>query len=202
MSMNQSNLPLNLDMASAIGALDGLGSVAKSCRFIVVIKPYAGVSARLPNSSDFHLVCDAAEFPGRGFNVMEARYYGPTRVFPNNTLYNPANFSFICRTQSKERQFFDEWMDYINPVGNFNFKYAKDYYSDISIYQLAEYSSAGTNTNQKPQYVYSWSLRYAWPMLLTPQQVTWADQDILRLQVTFTYRYWDRPNIINTNSGT
>ena len=42
---------------------------------------------------------------------------------------------------------------------------------------------------------YQWSLLRAYPMQVHPQAVTWADQDLLRLQVSFAYKYWDRPNL-------
>lgn len=195
-NIRQSNLPQKLNMDDFISALDNLGSVAKSCRFIAKIMPNSDtLKSRLPNSDDFHLICDAAEFPGRGFNVTEARYYGPTRVFPNNTVYDSGyNLSFICRSVSRERQFFDDWMNFINPVNDFNFAYPNEYYADIGIYQLSEYSGLSQNSD-KPNYVYAWRLRNAWPTVVNPQQVTWADSDILRLQVTFTYRYWDRPEL-------
>ena len=45
----------------------------------------------------------------------------------------------------------------------------------------------------EPEIIYGWKLLKAWPMMVNPQQVTWADTDILRLQVTFAYKYWDRP---------
>jgi hypothetical protein len=141
-------------------------------------------------------LCDAAEFPGRGFSITPARYYGPSIQFPNNVEYGPASLSIICRTQGIERQFFDDWQDIINPVDTFNFNYQNDYACSIEVYQFAEYgaSAAGSNgTTVKPLPVYSWRLIKAWPTLVNPQQVTWADADILRLQVTFAYKYWDRP---------
>ena len=53
-------------------------------------------------------------------------------------------------------------------------------------------SAKMTDKTIKPIATYGWRLNKAWPTLVNPQQVTWADQDILRLQVTFTYKYWDR----------
>ena len=139
-------------------------------------------------------------FRSRGFNVTETRYYGPSMSFPNNTMYGgAATMSFICRTNSPERMFFDEWMDLINPTSTFNFEYPSNYWGEIDIYQLSEFGTGNTRTAKDPtvklsqQAAYAWTLRKVWPTLIAPQQVTWADQDVLRLQVTFTYKYWDRP---------
>ena len=205
--VNQGNSPSNLRLTNFLSSLDMGNQVAKACRFAVQIIPTSFVNNRLPNN-DLMYMCDAAELPGRGFDVTEVRYYGPSQAFPNNTQYNTANFSFICRQKSKERYFFDQWMDVINPVSSFNFEYANNYFSEIKIYQFAEYSSKDQQqnpnkgplpqNNSAPDIVYGWTLRKAYPILVQPQQVTWADQDILRLQVTFTYKYWDRLDFMNT----
>ena len=197
---------------------------------------------RLPDN-DLIYMCDAAQLPGRGFGVTEVRYYGPSQALPNNSEYETASFSFICRQTARERFFFDEWMNVINPVSNFHFEYANNYWSDIVIYQLGEFSSkdptplgfGGLSINNPtwspqpgrgpltrndeeslrmreaarggtaaldqsrataPDIIYGWTLRRAWPILVSPQQVTWQDQDILRLQVTFTYKNWDRENFM------
>jgi hypothetical protein len=43
-----------------------------------------------------------------------------------------------------------------------------------------------------PQPIYAWKIKKAWPVMVNPQQVTWADSDVLRLQVTFAYKNWER----------
>ena len=204
--------PRKFDINTFRGQLDKYGSVAKACRFAVRISPTANTKLNnlLVNlSEDLMYVCDSAEFPGRGFNVTDIRYYGPSQAFPNNVLYGPANFSFICRTKSKERKFFDDWMDLINPINTFNFEYPDEYYSQIDIFQYAEYGSGQINYQKDAagvvtssgkdamtsKEVYGWSLHKAWPTLVNAQQVTWNEPDILRLQVTFNYKYWDRIEI-------
>jgi len=196
------NIPINLNLNDLKSAADNAGQYAKSCRFVVRIgaSSLTGGSSILKimnTTKDFIYMCEAVEFPGRGFDVTQIRYNGPSQVFPNNTMYNQASLSFICRTYSPERAFFDDWMDIINPTSSWNFEYADNYYSTIQIYQLAEFGQGlGTQQNAQitPVATYGWTLNKAWPTLVNPQQVTWADQDILRLQVTFAYKYWDRPD--------
>lgn len=209
-NIDQNNIPKSLNMNNFMAALNSGGQLAKNCRFIAQIKSTAEEStlgtsliSLIPN--DLHLMCEAVEFPGRGFNVTETRYYGPSMVFPNNTMYGgSASMSFICRNNSPERLFFDEWMELINPTTSFNFEYPMNYWAEIDIFQLSEVGvgrSGKTDTKLDPtakleqQASYAWTLRNVWPTLIAPQQVTWADQDILRLQVTFAYKYWDRPRV-------
>lgn len=189
-TVQQSNIPTTLGMNEFRSAADRAGQFAKGCRFVVRIQPPSAIDS-LPD--DLHLMCEAVEYPGRGFNVTETRYYGPSQSFPNNTMYNTANMSFICRSNSPERFFFDEWMEFINPTTSFNFAYPQEYWSTIQIFQLAEYGVA--KTSRAPKATYGWTLHKAWPTLVNPQQVSWADNDILRLQITFSYKYWDRPQV-------
>jgi hypothetical protein len=114
-------------------------------------------------------------------------------MFPYNTKYsNEISMSFICRGESYERQLFDDWVGIINPINNFNFNYPEQYYATIDVFQLSE---APTNIKgaTAPKAVYQWSLQNAWPAQVNPQPVTWADNDVLRLSVSFVYQYWTRP---------
>jgi hypothetical protein len=205
--VSQSNAPKQLRMTDFKAAADRAGSFARGCRFIVRIY----VPDFFTNQAkELHYMCDAAELPGRGFGLAEARYYGPSQVFPTNTQYQPASFSFLCRSDCTERRLFDDWMELINPTTNFNFEYANNYWSQIDIFQYADYASSvgsagpavGGNLNRpqnsknwQPHVTYSWRLYKAWPTIVNPQPVTWGEQDVLRLQVQFAYKYWDRPTL-------
>lgn len=200
-NFKQNNVPQKLDLQSLRAAADNAGQYAKSCRFVALIQPTGERIANLV-PRDLLYMCEAVEFPGRGFNTTEIRYWGPSQVMPNNVMYGSGiNMQFICSTDSVERAFFDNWMEVINPVSNFMFEYPDNYYADIQIFQLAEYAYGQGWTlkepgfqPQQPKATYGWTLHKAWPTLVTPQQVTWQDQDILRLQISFAYKYWDRPN--------
>lgn len=182
----------DLDLNRFRSVLDRGGSLAKNCRYLVAIKPPTSLKT-FPQ--DLHYLCEAADFPGRGFAVSQARYYGPSQVFPNNTEYQPLALTFICRSDSQERRFFDDWLNFINPVDSFNFAYPNDYYSEVEIYQYTEYGAGGQRTRPMANISYHWKLYKAWPTLINDQAVNWAESDYLRLQVTFAYKYWDRPNL-------
>lgn len=179
----------DLNLLRFRSVLDRGGSLAKGCRYIVAVKPPQSLKT-FPQ--DLHYLCEAADFPGRGFAVSQARYYGPMQVFPNNTEYQPLALTFICRADSQERRFFDDWLDVINPTTSFNFAYPNEYYSEVDIYQYTEWAGPGTGM---PNISYHWKLHKAWPTLVNDQAVNWAEIDYLRLQVTFAYKYWDRPNL-------
>lgn len=196
--MRVPNAPVLLDMNTFRASLDGAGNVAKQCRFAVRILPSGNpnnILARAgagPFMQDLTYLVDATELPGRGFDYVETRYYGPSVYFPRNSKYGGSiQLSLLCRNASFERFFFDSWLETINPTNTFDFNYAQDYYAEIQLFQYAEFGMGP----MLPNPVYKWSLLQAWPMLVEAQPVTWADTDVLRLKVEFAYRFWRRPGI-------
>ena len=113
------------------------------------------------------------------------------------------------------KQFFDDWMDYINPISSFNYRYPNEYFCTIDVFQYSEWANPNSgnanpgNSQQggpsikdiaaawKPNVVYQWQFQKAWPTLVNAQPVNWADQEVLRIQVSFAYKYWSRPTLAN-----
>ena len=206
------NSPQNLTMLDMRAKMDMLGGPAKQCRFAVRILPEGSGQdgqghflTRLGYSNilnDITYLCEAVDFPGRGFDFMEARYYGPPLYLPYNSKYsNEMTLTMLTRADAAERQMFDDWSEVINPTNTFDFNYATDYYCRIQIFQLKEVAAPSTGLPTAPEATYLWELQQAWPISIGEQAVTWADNDVLRLQVTFTYRYWNRPGIDQVPGG-
>lgn len=205
------NAPVTENLQTFRSAIDNLGGPAKQCRFAIRIHPVGADNGLLklrygPFMRDLTLLSESIEFPGRGMDFGDYRYYGPSFQTPYNTNYGgQTDITFLCRTESWERQLFDDWMEIINPSDTFDFNYPETYYSEIQMYQLSDWgektaASAQGNAEQEqdnatklPIAVYQWTLIRAWPFRVNPQPVNWADQDILRLTVSFSYRYWYRP---------
>lgn len=207
-SFSIGNPPKNLTMLDFNSKLNSLGAPAKQCRYYVRISP-SGVNNKLTQLGynylirDLSYLCDSTEFPGRSFEVTETRYYGPSLVVPHNTKYTQeVSMSFITRGEGYERQLFDDWLGLINPINNFNFEYPRNYYATIDVYQLSEAPQAGVSAPTEPKATYMWSLQNAWPATVSPQPVTWADNDVLRLSVSFIYQFWTRPGRDATPGGT
>ena len=71
--------PKYMNMLAFLGALDMGGSLTRGCRFAVSVRPPPTLKSY---PGDLHYLCDVAELPGRSFTVAQARYYGPSQVFP------------------------------------------------------------------------------------------------------------------------
>ena len=194
------NAPRALDMESFKAVSEDYGSLAKSCRFAVRILP-TGINNPLRQYYDMFrdliYLCEVAEFPGRGFESISYRYYGPEQKQPFQSRYEDINLTFLCRSQSPERELFDDWMDLVHPITTYDFNYKDDYSCQIDIFQFSEHDMMGYGSSD-PEYMFS--LKDAWPTLVNPQPVTWADDQFLRLGVTFTYSRWTRGGLDPTPS--
>ena len=198
------NAPTSFRMPDFMSVAQDYDGYAKSARFGVHIKP-RGVMLNYSNfAQDLLYLCEASELPGRSFLNVDVRYYGPNQKLPIQSQYEDINMTFICRNKSFERQFFDDWMMWINPPNTFDFFYRDEYSCEIDIYQ---YSDIGTDNGSffGPAYEhtpeYCITLFDAYPILVNPQPMTWSDDMFQRLVVNFTYTKWIRKGL-DPRSGT
>lgn len=208
------NQPTNLRMSDFYAYSSSYKSLAKSSRFAVRIVPSGNSSVlrRLGYTSfmrEFTYLCESAEFPGRGFMNADVKgYHGPDFKVPYQTEYQETAMTFLCRAESFERQFFDDWMEIINPTNTFDFAYKDDYVCEIEMFQFSEggrrtvtepnredsFPSPTSNEFTEPVATYAWTFQDAYPILVNPQPVTWADDNFQRLAVNFTFTKWIRKN--------
>lgn len=190
MATSITNYPKQLTMNDFRSLMKKYGGPAKSCRYAVQIVP-TGIFLRRFGSimNDLTYLCEIAEFPGRGLTNVDVRYYGPNQKLPFQTTYEDVNFTFLCRTLSPERQFFDDWINIINPNNSYDFNYRDDYSCRINIYQYANYWTEAPNEHVA---TYKITMHNAYPLMLSPQPVTWQDEQFQRLQISMTYSHWTR----------
>lgn len=188
-TFNIQNPPKDLTMNNFRAISDNYGGLFRSCRFAVQILPI-GTNIQKWSSfcQDFTYLCEIAEVPGRGFMNVDVRYYGPSQKLPYQTSYEDISMTFLCRADSLERQFFDDWMWYVNPTNTFDFNYRDEYQSQINIFQFAEFG----DENDDPLATYYMTLHNAYPILVNAQPMTWGDAQYQRLVISFTYTHWMR----------
>jgi hypothetical protein len=155
---------------------------AKVCRFGVRLGRPALMTASIVNSMlrDMTLLCEAAEYSGKGLQTVDARYYGPQQKFPFNIQFNDLNLTILMRRDMQERLFFDYWMNLINPSNSYDFNYRDDYSCPVEIFAFDETGEA----------VYYQKLDKAYPIQVSPTQTMMADDQIARLTVTLTFVRW------------
>lgn len=200
-SYNIQNAPQNLTMNDVKSISSKYEGLVKSSRYAIRIVPVGDLLISLNYGTflnDFTYLSDSTEIPGRAFMSIDNRYYGPNFKLPFQSAYEDIAITFLCRTQSLERQFFDDWMEIINPTNLWDFNYRDSYRAKIEVFQLAMHGENKQST--APKAVYKWSIWDAYPIIVNPQPVTWADDNIQRLTVSFTYTKWTREGR-DTNPG-
>lgn len=196
LSQSITNAPQNLDMISFRAISNKYGSLMKGGKFAVRINPVGKyVQSNFMQRGlfqDLTYLCEVAEMPGRQFMNMDIRYYGPNYKLPFQTVYEDITLTFICRSESVERRFFDNWMQIINPTTHFDFTYRDDYKCTIEIFQYADYS------DDMDDFIptYKVTLEDAYPIAITPQPLVWTDNQFQKLLVNFTYARYVREDFV------
>lgn len=154
--------------------------LARPSRFDVII---TGAPSWLP------LRCDNAELPSRTFATAEQKIgSNPIEKYPYHSNYNDASMTFIVTDSMEEKLYFDGWMEKINPITTFNFKYKNTYVKDIIVTQYS--------VSNKP--TYSVKLKDAYPISMNQLDLDWSSDSHHKLTVTFAYSYWQIINVVNS----
>ena len=174
--------------------------VARQNRFDVLIPVPLPLLQFLGITKQLNLRCESTNLPGRTMATAEQKFgTNPVEKHAYQANYNDLEMTFIVGNDMQEKIFFDSWMEYINPSDTFDFKYSKSYMCEIQVFQFSDVAKAQGDNAPKP--VYQWTLLQAWPILVNPQPITWADStDILKLSVRFSYKNWYRPGKDSTGT--
>ena len=184
---NNTNAPVNAASLDGFVGTTNKGFM-KNTRFMMLFTmPLAmqteEVSVRTTKTAgtvwDLSYLCEAAEWAGRSMETMDVRYYGPSFKLPYQSTYNDLGVTILCRNGMEEKKFFDRWHNLIHPNNSYNFEYADNYETTISVYAFDESGTA----NSKQDFV------KAFPLIVHPIQTAWQDEQISRLNVIFTYRH-------------
>jgi hypothetical protein len=125
---------------------------------------------------------EQVSMPSFDFNVTNFEFGGPTTPVPTKSDFKPVSVTFLLDDDMRQKMFFDAWINYINPKENkFDFRYRDDYVGSVDILQLSE-NGKGVS--------YGVRLFDAYPNSIGQIDGTWAEQEVCRLNVVFTYRYW------------
>jgi hypothetical protein len=159
--------------------------VARANKFDVNIPVPLSLLPYVSSAKDLKYRCESTQLPGRTFATMEQRTYGPVEKFPYLNTYTDVEMSFIVDDDMNQKVFFDAWMNYINPLYNYNMRYKSDYSTVITINQYDV-------TNQLS---YSVNLFDAYPISMNQMDLNWAEEGYHKLSVTFAYTYWQNNSL-------
>ena len=148
----------------------------------------------LPIPYDLKFQCEAAELPGYNFDTVEGRIYGAPYAVAARPAFNDLRLTFICSGDLWEKRFFDTWQEFIMPKNNYLVKYRDEYVTNLKVFQYLDMADSkgddATGENVKPKRSYIAEFIEAFPTSIEPITLTWADDNISRLAVTFKYNFW------------
>lgn len=163
-------------------------SLARQNRFTVSI---SGNNAT--NSTDSNLVelfCEQAILPSLSFASQPVRSYGEQREVVYDRNFETASLTFLVDRQMKVKDYFDQWTNkIIDPYSRLAGFY-DEYVRDICI----------ITQDTKDNDTYIAVLREAYPKTVSAVQLDHNSKDVMKLQVTFNYKYHINNQLISPSN--
>lgn len=127
--------------------------------------------------------CESVELPGKSFSTADINEYGPIYNIPYQQIYDNTSITFRVSSDAFEKKFFDAWQDLIADTQTNDLNFYENY---ISVVQITQYNRSGKE-------IYKIKLKEAFPVTVNSIALdhNTAD-DIVRLNVEMSYRYWER----------
>jgi hypothetical protein len=154
--------------------------VARTNRFDVFIPIPLGLSPFLGESRALALRCENAQLPSRNISTAPSKIYGVTEEYPYASTFDDVSLTFVVTEDMKEKNLFDSWMNYINPISTYNVKYKNQYAVPIVIRQY----------DLQNKLTMSVTLLDAYPKAMNQMDLDWASDAIHKVTVTFAYTSW------------
>lgn len=171
--------------------------LARPSRFDVTIFPpnalslYYGVTQSGPG---LNLRCENANLPGRTFGTVEQKFgSNPSLRFPIHSSYNDMDLTFVVSGDMSERNFFDIWLEYINPTTSFDFSYKFGSNNAAGGGFAAPYIIV-SQYDLKNNLTYAVQLYNAYPISVNQMDLDWSTDTYHKLTVAFAYDYWQNIN--------
>jgi hypothetical protein len=95
------------------------------------------------------------------------------------------DLTFIVDDDMQQKIFFDAWLNYINPLYNYNIRYKSDYTTAITVNQY----------DVENKLSYSVNLYDAYPISINQMDLDWSNDGPHKLVVTFAYTTWQNNSL-------
>ena len=197
-------------------------------KFEIILYPpqgFMGSNYTSELASAMTLRAENVNMAGRNISSFdESNIYGPVKQIPDGVTYGEdISVTFIASQYMAERDYIENWQQMIYDSGNWDLNYYNDFIGTIDIYTISKYNDGGEqhkNSNkvfvgksgsrtsmafpnvQGPEMVRTFGIRCqeAWPKTLGATEMTQAaGSDLIKIPVSFAFRYWDRIDITLDN---
>lgn len=125
---------------------------------------------------------ESVTIPGIELMTTEINMGGPSMTIPHRGTYREASTTFLVDDDMRQKNFFDAWINFVNPKeSKYDFRYRDDYIGEIDIFQISEDGS---------RLSYGVRMYEVYPIAIAEVKGSWAEQEPMRMDVAFSYRYW------------
>ena len=169
------------------------GGLSHSSDFEVIFTSPPALAFRTTTLRALRFRCDSVNLPSRAPLSSDVKYYGHQRKFIYGNQPTPVTMTFILSENLQERDFFLDWQDLAvgnirktgQRLGGFNVGYYQDYVCNKI--DILKYTRDGQN-------LHTVSLFDAFPTFIGDIGLSWSDDAVTKLNVTFDYHYFTEKN--------
>jgi len=177
------------DFMSKVG---NQGGISYSNKFSIMVTPPAG----LPNAglgvTGMQMVCNQATLPGKALARTDDRIYGIDVQKPYGVTFEPAALTFYNTNKFTAREFWEQWLEWIQPAGTRNIRYYSEMIGSIQIYHYSENVEEAVPGKEN----YVMTLNEAYPHSIEELELNWESQEVMEFQVQISYKDWSNKNVI------
>lgn len=180
---------MSFNTQNILAAINTSG-VAKTSHFEVEITGPGDVGTE----RDMLYRASDAEIPGRTITTTEHKFtnYGPINKVAYGQLYGDMTVTLLMSEDLREKEYFELWQEKMVNTGAFevggaktvgsphNTKYFDDYVGTVTVRQ---YGQAGDLRAIH-------TLVQAYPIGISPIAMSWNDDETVKMNVTFAYKYY------------
>ena len=171
-------------------------TLAKPSHFEVVIHD------NLYKTNKMHLRCHQAVLPGITAATSQYGTGMPEKNNPYRATFEDVALSFYCTDNLQEKTYFDIWMGTIFPTLteltgekvspkyiSWPIGYRDSFTRNIEITKFSQHGKEiDSNWDSNP--IHKYILHNAFPTIVNDATLEWGDEEILKLEVTFSYDWW------------
>jgi hypothetical protein len=145
--------------------------------------------------NDMHLRCHQAVLPGITAATSQYGTGMPEKNNPYRATFEDVAFSFYCSDDLTEKVYFDRWMQNIFPTMDTMSRGKKEttpHYLDWPIGYRNNFTRniEIIKIQQTGEVISKYILHHAFPTIINDTTLEWGDEEVLKLEITFSYDWW------------
>lgn len=168
-----------MSLEKFVSTIKGKSGLARTNRFTVEFGLPSLMQKDKHDLRSLFLLCESVSLPSMNIATQGSRTFGEQREIPYDRNFESLNMTFYVDKNMEVKDFFNSWMHaIINPVSR-----------TISYYDNYTTSLLVTVYDLKDKAVYDVGIYEAYPKSVGQIQLDNNSKDIMKLNVTFNYKY-------------